>query len=57
LQADELLQPEEPSDDVNSDLLQQLVAMGFDASQSKNALLSTGNSGTIAWTVIFFAMC
>ncbi|KAI8100790.1 hypothetical protein M9434_005181 [Picochlorum sp. BPE23] len=42
--ADELLQPEEPSDDVNSDLLQQLVAMGFDASQSKNALLSTGNS-------------
>lgn len=56
MQADELLQPEEATDDANEELLEQLVAMGFDAKQSKDALLSTGNSGKTVSMIILFAI-
>ena len=45
LQDNELLQPERAEEEVNGELLEQLLSMGFEMNKCKKALLSTGNSG------------
>lgn len=47
LQGDELLQPEDQSEEPNVELLTQLLSMGFDLDKSRQALLSTGNAGLL----------